>query len=1200
MLRYLTVLVVFSAGFLFGQGTDLGSIRGAVLDASGAGVPNATVTITDVATGTKTNVRTNDAGEYEAGSLRSGTYTVGVAASGFSSVQISGVVLRGGSTARADARLEVAHTGETVTVQAEAPLIESDLPTIAGTLTNEQMTELPRDSRDFASFLYLNPNIRQGATDGAFKFLGAQSYGASFSLDGQRSNGGVFGEPTNSQPSLETIGELTVLSNSFTAEYAGIANIRVTTRRGSAKYHGSLFYDNKNSALMAWDLRDKIGQASFTPSPAQSSYPNPYFNLNEFGGSFGGPVPKLKNTYFFAAYERRYQNSPTYIRSTTLPHPTLLQGDFSLMSNATKPAVPAGIVLTPQEIASDTVGGLGQQFIRIPTRLLNPTTTKLAQLYFPAASTSAAINPTNGRLVDYFTNLPTVMRRHLGTLRLDHDFRESDRFYAVYNVQSAFFTSGAIAAPFTPLGVIQNDRSNHTLSLSETHLFAPTVVNEARGGFNRVPWLRHSNDTLRGFLTSIGFNDQEIAAFGNVVTPTSLDTYGFPSISFGSTYAALPNGGRNTYRPLDQNLLTFGDTLTWIKGSHTFKFGADFVRNAAVDGFTSGRGNPRGRINYTGTNADPLARFLLGMPANTVQYVTTFRPPMDVYNWETGFFVQDDWKVTPKLTVNLGLRYEIITPFRENNDLMVNFDPNYVQSNGRKGIYIVPSQKTLQYVDPRFTNYGILTADQAGVPKSLVKTDRNNFAPRLGLAYRLNEKTVLRGGYGFFYPTSAAQGIRDPLATNSFQAGLTRRATTDTPLQGWPGYDGQRGISPMSGGSLTALSGFATGNWVPFDLQQPRIQQWNATFEREIGWSTAVRLSYLGSYMSGLISGQDYNLIRPSDQPFGTTTGDGVTACDPNEGDCAYSPADLARLPYPDLGTYLIGFGNFGHGRTHAFQSEVNRRLKNGFTFSFSYTLLDQKSTAADTGNSSLGGTAYNQFDRNADYGMDAFTSRHRVIAYGIWDAPIGRGRAWAAHMPKALDLAVGGWQLSWQAFWKSGTQFTPLWLCDNCEPVTPGNIGSGSVDATGGFYGTSFRPVVTGKAMVQSGDRIWDPNAFGLPPIGSTLFSDPNVAKRNMLIGPGTAGLNLGMRKIFRFTERLRTEIGADFNNILNHPLKSPDNYDIGLLGTFSMQVNPTTLKPEYTNINLNPDFGRLITSYTQEGVDSRRTIRLRLRITF
>ena len=143
--------------------------------------------------------------------------------------------MRAGSSARADARLEVAHTGETVVVQAEAPLTEMDLPTISGTLNGLDMVELPRDSRDFTSFLYLNPNIRQGTTDGSFKFLGAQSYGASFSVDGQRTNGGVFGEPTTSQPSLETIGELTVLSNSFTAEYAGIANIRVTTRRGSAR-----------------------------------------------------------------------------------------------------------------------------------------------------------------------------------------------------------------------------------------------------------------------------------------------------------------------------------------------------------------------------------------------------------------------------------------------------------------------------------------------------------------------------------------------------------------------------------------------------------------------------------------------------------------------------------------------------------------------------------------------------------------------------------------------------------------------------------------------------------------------------------------------------------------------------------------------------------------------------------------------------
>ena len=1169
-----------------------------VTDASGAGVPNAIVTINDVLTDSHLTVHSNSGGEYESNSLKPGTYKVTIAAAGFSTAEISGVTLRAGTNARADARLEVAHTGESVIVQSEAPLTEMDSPTITGTLNNQQLVELPRDSRDFLSFLYLNPNIRQGTADGSLKFLGAQSYGASFSLDGQRSNGGVFGEPTSSQPSLETIGELTVLSSSFTAEYAGIANIRVTTRRGGAQYHGSLFYDNKNSALAAWDLRDKIGQANFSPTPAQSEYPNPYFNLNEFGGSFGGPIPKVKNTYFFAAYERRYQNSPVYIQSSNLPHATLLAGDFSLMTDARKPAVPAGVTLTAAEIGQYTVGALGNQFIRIPPRLLNPTTTKLVQTYFPQTSAASPINPSNGRLVDYFTNLPGTTRRNLGTLRVDHDFRERDRFYAVYNAQNTNFATSAVVSPFVPLGLTQNERSNHTLSLSETHLFSPRIVNEVRGGFNRVPLLRRSNETLRQFLQTIGFNEADIKAYGDVITPSALDTYGHPSIMFGSTYTALGNGGRNTYRPLDQNLMTFGDTLTWVKGSHTLKFGADFVRNAAVDGFTSGRGNPRGRINYTGTNADPLVRFLLGMPANTVSYVNQFRPPMDVHNWENGFFVQDDFRVTPRLTVNLGLRYEIISPFTENNDLLVNFDPTFVGPDGKKGRYVVPSERTLQAVDPRYIAYGVVTADKLGLPRSLVKADYNNLAPRFGVALRLTGTSVLRGGYGFFYPTSAAQGIRDPLATNSFQVGLTKRSTAAVSLQGWPGTE--HGISPMSGGELNALSGLTSGNWVPFDLQQPRIQQWNVTYERELGWRSAVRVSYLGSYMSGLISGVDYNLIPPSDKPFGTTTGDGVTACSPDDGDCAYSPADLARLPFPQLGSYLTSFGNFGHGRTHAFQAEVNRRFTNGFTFNASYTLLNQKSTAADTGNSSLGGTAYNQFRPESDYGEDAFTSRHRFLAYGIVDSPLGRGRRYGAHLPAYLDALIGGWQLTWQMFIKSGTQFTPMWLCDNCEPVVPGNIASGSVDATGGFYGTSFRPVVTGNPNVVSGDRIWDPAAFALPPLGAGLFDNPQVATRNILFGPGTYGVNMGIRKVFRFHERLRAELGADFNNIFNHPLKSPDNYDIGLLGNFSMGVNPKTLQPEFASVTPNPDFGRLLTSYTQEGVDSRRAIRLRLRITF
>ncbi len=527
-LIFLTVLAIPAC--VLAQGTDLDAIRGTITDPSGAAVPNAAVTITDLSTGLRIVVHTNKSGEYEATGFKYGDYRVSISVPGFNTLEISGVTLRTGETARVDGRLEVARSSESVIVHEQASLIQTDSPTISGTLNNFQLTELPRDSRDYQSFLYLNPNITQGQADGNLKFIGAQSYGASFSLDGQRSNGGVFGEPTSSQPSLESIGELTILSNSFTAEYAGIANIRVTTRRGQSSYHGSLFYDSKNSALAAWSLNDKIGQANFSPTPAQSSYPNPYFNLNEFGGSFGGPIPKLKNTYFFAAYEKRFLNSPVYTHSTSLPHATLLAGNFSLLNDSKKPVVPAAVSLTPAEVAQYTVGGLGQRFIQIPQRLLNPDTAKLIQLYFPQTSPNAPINPSNGRLVDYFTNAPGTTRRDLGTLRVDHDFREKDRFYAVYNGQNQVFASADVATPFTPLGLTQNERSNQTLSLSETHLFSPTIINEARGGFNRVPWLRHSNQTLRQFLQNIGFNDADIKAYGDVITPSALDTFGHPAI----------------------------------------------------------------------------------------------------------------------------------------------------------------------------------------------------------------------------------------------------------------------------------------------------------------------------------------------------------------------------------------------------------------------------------------------------------------------------------------------------------------------------------------------------------------------------------------------------------------------------------------------------------------------------------------------
>jgi hypothetical protein len=343
VVSFLSVLLILAIATRpsWGQGTDLGTIRGNVTDSSGDVIPNARVVVTDLATNGTRETKTNSAGDYEVFGVNAGRYRVDVSAPGLETEEIANLAVNGSETVTADAKLQVSRTQQTIVVDADNAPIHTEDQTISSSLNNQAVIELPRDSRDIYSFLYLNPNITQGDEPGDFKFLGFQSYGASFSLDGQRSNGGIFGQATSSEPSLEAVGELNILSNDFSAEYAGIATIRVTTKRGTDQYHGSLFYNNRNSALAAWPLQDKIAEASFAPTAFQSKYPTPFFNINDAGASFGGPVPLLrKNTWFFMAYEHNSTVEPDTVESDDLPHPSLLAGNFSLVDDSIKPAVP--------------------------------------------------------------------------------------------------------------------------------------------------------------------------------------------------------------------------------------------------------------------------------------------------------------------------------------------------------------------------------------------------------------------------------------------------------------------------------------------------------------------------------------------------------------------------------------------------------------------------------------------------------------------------------------------------------------------------------------------------------------------------------------------------------------------------------------------------------------------------------------------
>ena len=1218
---FLVLSALGTVHFLFAQGTDLGTIRGTVKDASGAVIANAKVTVTDLDTNAARETSANGSGDFEVFGLRSGRYKVTVTASGMNTQEITDVVVNGSATVGVNITLRVSGGAQKIEVSAEAVTIDTENPTIGDTIGHQSVIDLPRDSRDIYSFLYLNPNITGADEPGDFKFIGGQSYGGSFSVDGQRSNGGIFGSQTDSKPSLEAVDELTVLSNSFSAEYAGTANIRITTKRGQNQFHGSLFYNNANSALAALSLQDQ-----------NATNGSPYFNINDLGGAIGGPVKGLKRTWFFAAYERDYDVSPVNIQSGTLPHPSLWTGNFSLLPDADKPDVPSGTPLTAQEMATDTVGGAGLQFIQIPSELLNPSVQSLITKYFPHIGLSAPINPNGtGRIPNYQTQLSGRDTLDTGSLRLDHDFSEKDHVYVSYNTSAETSATSPVVAPYTGLGLTQNNRQNQTVQLSYTRIFSQTLVNEARGGFNKQNLLEHSNTTLEGFLSGIGFDAADIAAYGSVVGQFALGTFGHPAINFSKTFATFTNGGRNTFRPQDQDLITFGDTLTWVLGKHNLRMGADFVRNQAVDGFALNRGNPRGSMTYTqpttcaatdanpnascfDTNADPFTEFLLGLPPNNASYVLQARPPMNVYNWEEGYYAQDDWKISSKLTLNLGLRYDLATPFIEKSDLLINFDPTGTNPNGNPGVFIIPSTKTLPYLDTRIAAYGYITASQAGLGRGLVHTDNNNFAPRLGFAYKIGDKSVLRGGWGVFYPTSAAQGIRDAIGTNPFNQGVTSRTT----LEGWPSPT-QDGISPITGGTLKGFGNSVTANAIPLGIQTPRIQQYNVTFEREIIRDGTLRVSYLGTHMSGLIAGKDLDELAPNATPFGTTFGIGNPApppyCDPTQGNCAYSTADLARLPFPLIGEFLLTYGNFGHANSNSFQTEFTRRYKSGLMLDMSYTYLDQKSTALDTANSSLGGIAYNPFSPNSDYGTDGYVSKHRFIAYGLYDLPIGRNHTVGHSFSRLADTLLGGWQTTFNMFAKSGQGFTPFWICDDCDPVEPGNIAVSSIDAVGDFNAEpSFRPMVVSN-NINTGKKgsnaiIWNSSAFGLPSVGADLLSNPAVAKRNMLVGPGAWGVNLGIHKAFPFGERVVATLGADFDNIFNHPLLAPDaNFGGGggsfaEVGDFNITVDQTTGQvlpiTDPVNINVNSAFGQLTQSFQQEGVLSQRTIRLRLRVTF
>ena len=1062
------VALILGISPAFGQST-LGTIRGTVVDPQHQITPGATIVATDEATNVPRETTSDAEGNFELPNLRPGTYTVEARLAGFKTVKRVGVLLRAASVARADLQLELGRLEDVVTVTAEGQNnITLESQAISRGLDEQQLRDLPRNSRDIQDFLTLNPNV-VGGFDG-IQFLGGRTYGASYVQDGQPSSAGIFGELSNAAPGLDAVSEVQVLSNSYSAEYGGLAGVIVTTKRGANVRHGSSFYDFNSDELNALSYAQKLNGVT-------RDDPNADTHDHRFGASLGGPLI-ANRTFFFGNYEGSRLKQLGGGARAIVPSQAMRAGDFSA----------ASFVIRDPQTGAPFAGN------RIPAERLDPAAQKILQFFYPLPNQPALANGYGG----YRQILPLSRDRDRADARIDHELSARDSLFTRVSWQQrdpdAFtfeVTGGNGGTGLVNLGTLNRKSQAVTWANGWTRVWSNTIVNEFRAGYSVDDRHRRSNLLAGDVGSQLGIDVPSLAQ----------QAPGFPQFLFSGTNrpSDIRDQQANTFRDLRQASFAVSNNLTWLAGPHSLKMGGIYTRNYAKDGYSTGANESKGRYNFTGfATGNAFADFLLGLP-NLVREQRNTRgdQPMDTTSNDYALFFQDDWKMNSHTTLFLGARYEVIGVFVDRNNIFANFVPD----NG--GHHVVPAAQIAGLLPPGAQALNrTLTADQIGVGPGLINADLNNISPRVGFAYRpgSDAKNVIRGGFGIFHPTGAAQGARDIMSRNPFRYFITHNRATL-----------QHGFTT---GTESASSGFGNEGIDP-NLEAPDIYQYNLTYERELRGAIGLRASYLGSTMRKLLVQRDYNTVQASNVPLGNIDED----------------ADAhARLPFPLYGTFMDITQNRGEGRFDALQLELQRRFRKGFALNAAYTLAHSDSNAPDSGNSTIGVVQYDPYDIEKDRGPDPNVVKHRVVMNATWDVPVGRNRGLGAGLPAWADAIVGGWTVSAIFQARSGPNLTPFFTYGT-DPEFPANTGR-ALDGVGQF-GEAWRPDLVGDPNAGgSRNRFFDPTAFALPAPGTL-----GTAKRGSLKGPGTWVVNLAFYKDLLRTRGTTVEFTALLDNAFNHP---------------------------------------------------------------
>jgi hypothetical protein len=1080
---FVALLIVSAPIHVSAQNRNAGEIRGTVTDSSGAVIPGVQITIQDTLTGVVTNLASDSHGVYDAASLIPDTYSVSFAKQGFKKLVKSNIVLHV-EAITVDATLEVGSVSQQVTVTGAVPQVQTETSEQKETITSQTIVELPNIGRGWYDLTGQLPGVSPGGSSGTVSSGTAQdASGQGVGVNGGAGwqenwlvDGGVGTFATSQNPDLlqmplEAISEIDFSLSNFNAEYGnGDAVFNVITKSGTNRFHGSLFEFVQNDKLEARNF--------FSPSV-------PALRWNEYGGTIGGPIRRDK-AFFFFSYQRNPTNAPSpsfYTYATA----AMREGNFSV--DAGLPAVydPASLVFVNGQATKTPF----PKNIMPQSRM--DKVAAAIQSYFPLPNI-----PSAGIYNNYYFNTenPTTTTYYNG--KVDYNLSKGNRLTGSVMVVPQDSHSNSPVCPMNCTG----DHIQETQGqITDVWTFSPTVINEFRFGLVREAGKWTSGDIGDGYPQKIGLQGAAANAFPNI----SID--GTVPMSIGSGLFALL--GFATFTP--------SDTVTWVKGKHILKFGGEYNRwqdNQAWANIDAGDYDFSGIFTTDPNPADlnptglGYADFLLGLPDS---WGVSMSPETGLRAWNAQAFAQDDYKITPHLTLNVGVRYQIQSGWSEVYNRFANFDPNLMNpGTGTLG--------AICYAGESFGGQKCPTAQEKTVP--------DLFAPRIGFAWSPKNAWSVRGAYGIFDMMWGANNY-----TSGWTPGWAIQGNLQTTDQLTPVFQLSQGpppgsiIYPTAASRTPDLLNGQGVTYIPYHTYVPYMQQWHFDIQHQLRGGIVIDAGYVGTRGIHLLFGRDIDQVPAS----------------------LLGPGNTQPLrPYPQyygIGTNLYdGISNY-----QSFQLSAKRQLSRGLGFIVNYTLAKTLDTTTAPGWCCASDTWQNAYEPRANYGLALMDVPQLLNGSFIYQLPFGSGKTFL-NRRGLLNGVIGGWQLSSTYQLHGGLPFTPT---------------MGTANLSSSLAGSWYPNRLSSGVLADPTINLWfDPTAFVQP--APYTFGDSG---RDILRGPGFRNMNLALAKDFRIRqlgEGGRLQVRAEAYDVFNHPnFGMPDaSINVGGTGVISSAITNRNLQ--------------------------------------